>query len=141
MTVKVQANWSLSRVLRERLGMTGTKVGCNNSTCGACTVLLDGVPVYSCHKVAAELNGHEITTIEGIGAAGSLHPVQQAFIDYGAPQCGYCIPGQIMSAVALLKANPNPTESDVREGLSGNICKCGNYVHIIQAVMAAAGST
>jgi xanthine dehydrogenase YagT iron-sulfur-binding subunit len=139
-TMRVQANWSLSRVLRENLGLTGTKIGCNNSTCGACTVFMDGKTIYSCHRLAAEVNGHEITTIEGIGSASSLHPVQQAFMDYGGGQCGYCTPGQIMSAVALLKSNANPTEADVRLGLSGNICRCGSYVHIIQAVMAAASS-
>jgi aerobic-type carbon monoxide dehydrogenase small subunit (CoxS/CutS family) len=120
------------------LGLTGTKPGCSNSACGACTVLLDGLPVYSCHRLAVEADGHQVTTIEGVGSVGSLSPLQQAFIDEGAFQCGYCTPGFILSATALLRSNPDPTADEVRKGLSGNICRCGSYPHITKAVLSAA---
>jgi xanthine dehydrogenase YagT iron-sulfur-binding subunit len=137
-TVRVKANWTLLKVLREDLGLKGTKSGCLNSECGACTVLLDDLPIYACHRLAIEIDGHDITTIEGISNGGELSAVQQAFIDEGGFQCGYCAPGFVMTATALLKSNPNPSMDDVKEALSGNICRCCNYPHITNAVLAAA---
>jgi aerobic-type carbon monoxide dehydrogenase small subunit (CoxS/CutS family) len=136
--VQVDASSTLLGLLRDDLGLTGTKPGCSNSSCGACTVLLDGTPVYSCQRLAVEADGHKVTTIEGLGSLASLSPLQQAFIDEGAFQCGYCTPGFIVAATALLQSNPNPTAREVREGLSGNICRCGSYPHITKAVLAAA---
>lgn len=136
--VDVNANWTLLNVLRNNLGLTGTKAGCLNSECGACTVLLDGTPIYSCHRLAIEVDGHSVTTIEGISPNGELSVLQQAFVEKGASQCGYCTPGFIMTATALLKSNPNPNQTEVVEALSGNICRCCNYVHITNAVLAAA---
>ena len=136
--IAVKPNWTLLKVLRENLKLTGTKSGCLNSECGACTVLLDGAPIYSCHRLAIELDGHSITTIEGISSGGELSAVQQAFVDGGAFQCGYCAPGFVMTATALLKSNPRPNEAEVIEALSGNVCRCCNYVHITNAVLAAA---
>lgn len=136
--VKVKANWALLKVLREDLKLTGTKSGCLNSECGACTVLLDGAPIYSCHRLAIETNGHAVTTIEGISSGEELNAVQQAFIDEGAFQCGFCAPGFVMTATSLLRSNPNPSRSQVIGALSGNICRCGNYAHITNAVLAAA---
>jgi len=137
-SVTVTPNLTLLQVLRESLGLTGTKSGCLNSECGACTVLLDGSPIYACHRLAIEVDGHDVTTIEGISSGGQLSPVQQAFVDGGAFQCGYCAPGFVMSATALLMSNPNPTRDEVVHALSGNICRCCNYVHITDAVLAAA---
>ncbi len=136
-TVRVKANWTLLDVLRENLFLTGTKSGCLNSECGACTVLLDGSPIYSCHRLAVEVDGHAVTTIEGIGQGG-LTKLQQAFIDHGAFQCGYCTPGFVVAATALLRSNPNPNEAQVVQGLSGNICRCGAYPQIVKAVLSAA---
>lgn len=136
--VSVKANRTLLKVLREDLSLTGTKPGCSNGECGSCTVLLDGRPVYSCQRLAVEMDGHQVTTIEGVGSGGGLSALQQSFIDEGAFQCGYCTPGFILSATALLRSNPNPSEEDVREGLSGNICRCGSYPHITNAVLSAA---
>jgi aerobic-type carbon monoxide dehydrogenase small subunit (CoxS/CutS family) len=136
--VRVKANWTLLKVLREDLKLTGTKSGCLNSECGACTVLLDDAPVYACHRLAIETDGHRITTIEGVSSGGELSAVQQAFVDEGAFQCGYCAPGFVMTATALLRSNPSPSESQVVEALSGNVCRCCNYPHIANAVMAAA---
>lgn len=136
-TVNVAANSTLLNVLRNNLGLTGTKAGCLNSECGACTVLLDGTPIYSCHRLAIEVDGHSITTIEGISQNGQLSPLQQAFIAQGASQCGYCTPGFIVTGTALLQSNPNPNRGEVVAALSGNICRCGNYIHIIDAVIAA----
>lgn len=137
-TVRVKANWTLLKVLREDLGLTGTKSGCLNSECGACTVLLGGSPIYACHKLAIEMDGHDITTIEGISSGGELSAVQQAFIDEGGFQCGYCAPGFVMTATALLKSNPSPSKDEITEALSGTICRCCNYAHITNAVLAAA---
>jgi len=137
-SVTVNANWTLLKVLRENLKLTGTKPGCLNSECGACTVLLDGAPIYSCHRLAIEVDGHSVTTIEGISPGGQLSALQQAFIDGGAFQCGYCAPGFVMTATALLRSNPSPNESQVVEALSGNVCRCCNYVHITNAVLAVA---
>lgn len=136
--LQVDANSTLLDLLRDDLGLTGTKPGCSNSSCGACTVLLDGAPVYSCQRLAVEADGRKVTTIEGVGSVGSLSPLQQAFINEGAFQCGYCTPGFIVAATALLESNPNPTADEVCEGLSGNLCRCGSYPHITKAVLAAA---
>lgn len=137
-TLSVKANSTLLDVLRNDLKLTGTKPGCSNSECGACTVLLDGNPIYSCHRLAVEADGHRVTTIEGIASGGELSAIQQAFVNEGAFQCGFCTPGFILTATALLESSPNPTELEVAQALSGNICRCGSYPHIINAVMAAA---
>jgi aerobic carbon-monoxide dehydrogenase small subunit len=125
-------------LLREDLGLTGTKEGCGAGECGACTILLDGESRLSCLMLAAQLQGRHVTTIEGLAAAENLHPVQEAFIEYGAVQCGFCTPGMVLSAVHLLKGNPQPTRDEIREGLSGNLCRCTGYVKIVDAVEAAA---
>jgi aerobic-type carbon monoxide dehydrogenase small subunit (CoxS/CutS family) len=137
-SLSVKANATLLAVLRDDLKLMGTKPGCSNSECGACTVLLDGTPVYSCHRLAVEADGHTVTTIEGISSGGSLTALQQAFVDEGAFQCGFCTPGFIVTATALLASNPNPTDPEVRQALSGNLCRCGSYPHIVNAVLAAA---
>jgi aerobic-type carbon monoxide dehydrogenase small subunit (CoxS/CutS family) len=124
--------------LRERLGLTGTKLVCGRGECGACTVLLDGESAYSCLTLTAACEQRAITTIEGIAADGVLHPMQAAFIEHDALQCGFCTPGQILAAIALLSENPNPTEGDVRQGMAGNICRCGAYPKILGAVLAVA---
>lgn len=128
----------LLTTLRERLHLTGTKLVCGRGECGACTVLIDGAPAYSCLTLTAACDGREIATIEGLGHDGRLHPVQQAFIDHDALQCGFCTPGQILAAVALLDRQPHPTEDEVRRGMSGNLCRCGTYPKIVRAVLAAA---
>jgi aerobic-type carbon monoxide dehydrogenase small subunit (CoxS/CutS family) len=137
--VDVLPQETLAHTLRYKLGLTGTKLGCNRGECGACTVLVDHVNHYSCSMLTHSVRGREVVTVEGLqDASGALHPVQQAFIEELAPQCGYCTPGQIMSAVALLKANPNPTREEARHAMSGNLCRCGAYDHYLNAVMAAA---
>jgi aerobic-type carbon monoxide dehydrogenase small subunit (CoxS/CutS family) len=137
--VDVTANETLAMTLRYKLGLTGTKLGCDRGECGACTVLIDDVPHHSCSTLTHSLRGRKVTTIEGLeGAGGELHPLQKAFIAELAPQCGFCTPGQIMSAVALLKVNPHPTRDQVRLALSGNLCRCGAYDHYLNAVMRAA---
>lgn len=128
----------LFNVIRDELGLKGTKYGCGTGECGACTVLLDGKPVLSCLTLAVAVNGREITTIEGIGTDENLHPIQQAFIDAGAIQCGYCTPGMIISAKALLDRNQNPTEGEIRRAIKGNLCRCTGYVKIIAAIQLAA---
>ncbi len=137
--VAVRPQWSLLEVLRDQLELTGTNDGCRTGNCGACTVLLDGRPVTSCLMLALDADGREVTTIEGLSANGELHPLQRAFVEHGAIQCGYCTPGMILSAYALLKENPQPTEHDVRLALIGNLCRCTGYAKIIEAVMAATG--
>jgi xanthine dehydrogenase YagT iron-sulfur-binding subunit len=132
---------TLLTTLRERLQLTGTKLVCGRGECGACTVLLDGISVYSCLTLTAACESRTITTIEGLSDNGELHPVQAAFIEHDALQCGFCTPGQILAAVALLRDNNNPTEDDVRRGMSGNLCRCGAYPKIVRAVLAAAGQT
>ena len=131
----------LVHYLREQLGRTGTVVGCDTSNCGSCTVLLDGRSVKSCTVLAVQADGHEVTTIEGLARDGTLHPVQQAFHECHALQCGYCTPGMIMAAVDLLGANPDPSEQEIREGLEGNLCRCTGYQNIVKAVQAAAGAS
>ncbi len=126
-------------VLRERLGLTGTNVGCDTSSCGACTVLLDGESVKSCTLLGVQADGHEITTIEGLATNGTMHPVQEAFHEQHGLQCGYCTPGFIMAAVSLLDETPNPSEEEIRHALEGNLCRCTGYHNIVRAVQAAAG--
>jgi len=136
---EVEARLLLVHFIRQTLGLTGTHVGCDTTSCGACTVLLDGVSTYSCSTLTHAVRGRAITTIEGLeGPNGELHKVQQAMIDELGPQCGFCTPGQIMSAVALLNENPTPTRDEVRHALSGNLCRCGAYDHYLNAVMRAA---
>ena len=125
-------------VLRDRLNLTGTKYGCGEGQCGACTVLIDGRPTRSCQMHATALSGRKITTIEGLETDGKLHPVQQAFLDEEAFQCSYCTPGMIVSAVGLLKANPKPSEDEIIRGMNGNICRCGTYPRIVAAIRRAA---
>jgi carbon-monoxide dehydrogenase small subunit len=137
--VRVTPHHTLLEFLRDDLGLTGSKECCLVGECGACTVLLDGRSVDSCLVLAVEADGGEVTTVEGIAAEGRLSLVQQAFLDHGAAQCGFCIPGQIVSAHALLAANAHPTRADVEEGLAGNLCRCAGYEQIIEAVLAAAG--
>jgi carbon-monoxide dehydrogenase small subunit len=131
---------SLLEVLRDNLNLTGAKEGCNNGNCGACNVILNGVLVNSCLVLAAELEGSELTTIEGISLSGELHPLQKKFLEHGALQCGICTPGFIVSAKALLEQNPDPTEQDVRLWLAGNLCRCTGYDKIVRAVLDAADS-
>ena len=126
--------------LREVVGLTGTKIGCDTTSCGACTVLLDGESVKSCTMFAVQADGAEITTIEGLATDGTLHPVQQAFHEQHGLQCGYCTAGMVMAAVSLIEEKPDLTEADVREGLEGNLCRCTGYHNIVKAVLAAAGS-
>jgi carbon-monoxide dehydrogenase small subunit len=135
--VAVPANRTLLDLLREDLDLTGTKHGCGEGDCGACTVLLDGEPVNACLVLAAEAEGREVTTIEGLASGALLHPVQQAFVDAGAVQCGYCTPGMVLVAAALVARNPSPTESDVRHAISGNFCRCTGYQKIVEAVLTA----
>jgi carbon-monoxide dehydrogenase small subunit len=126
-------------VLRERLDLTGTNVGCDTSSCGACTVLLDGESVKSCTLLGVQVDGHEITTIEGLATNGTMHPGQEAFHEQHGLQCGYCTPGFIMAAVSLLDETPNPTEEEIRHALEGNLCRCTGYHNIVRAVQTAAG--
>jgi aerobic-type carbon monoxide dehydrogenase small subunit (CoxS/CutS family) len=133
----VQPETTLLEVLRETWGLTGAKRGCDEGDCGACTVLLDGKPVNACLLLAIRIDGREITTIEGLGKEDRLHPLQSAFIHHGALQCGFCGPGMILSAKALLDSNPNPTEAEIRQALAGNICRCTGYSKIIEAVQSA----
>jgi carbon-monoxide dehydrogenase small subunit len=136
--IEVEPWWTLLDVLRDNLYLTGTKKGCDSGECGSCTVLVDGIAKTSCLILAVQAQDKEITTIEGLSSNGNLHPVQQAFVDNGAIQCGFCTPGMVLSAKALLDKNPDPTEDEVREGLSGNICRCTGYSKIIKAVLEAA---
>ena len=134
----VEPRWTLLFVLRERLGINGTKAGCERGECGSCTVLIDGQARYACMTLAMEAEGTEITTIEGLMDGEELGPVQQAFVTHDGFQCGYCTSGQIVAAESLLRANPSPTDDEIRLGMSGNLCRCGAYVHIVNAVAGAA---
>jgi aerobic-type carbon monoxide dehydrogenase small subunit (CoxS/CutS family) len=138
-TVSVRSDATLVEVLRESLRLTGTKIGCGRGECGACTVLLDGRPVNSCIVFAAQCDGREVTTIEALSATGELDRIQKAFVEAGAVQCGYCTPGVVMSAKALLASNPRPSEEEVAEAISGNLCRCTGYVKIVDAVRKASG--
>jgi len=129
---------SLAEVLREELGLIGTKEGCGSGDCGACTVLVDDDPICSCLMLAVEADGRSVLTIEGLTPEGGLHPVQQAFVDHGALQCGFCTPGMVLSTVALLRRTADPSEDEIREALSGNLCRCTGYDMIVRAVRAAA---
>ncbi|MDQ2754598.1 MAG: (2Fe-2S)-binding protein [Actinomycetota bacterium] len=137
-THEVEPRLLLVHYLREVVGLTGTNVGCDTSSCGACTVLLGGESVKSCTLLAVQADGTEITTIEGLADGGVMHPMQEAFRENHGLQCGYCTPGMVMAAVSLLVENPNPTETEVREGLEGNLCRCTGYHNIVKAVLAAA---
>jgi CO/xanthine dehydrogenase Mo-binding subunit/aerobic-type carbon monoxide dehydrogenase small subunit (CoxS/CutS family) len=139
-TIEVEDRLTLVEVLRDHLQLTGTKIGCDRGECGACTVLLDGKPVYSCSNLAVWADGRRVETVEGLAGAGKLHPLQQSFIDHDAPQCGFCTSGQIMAAVALLRATPRPTADNVRSAMTGNICRCANYNRYVDAVLAASQS-
>jgi len=136
--IVVQTNTLLVDVLRDTIGLTGTKKGCGEGDCGACTVLLDGEPILSCLTLAVSCQGRRIETIEGLAQKGSLHPLQQAFIEKGAVQCGYCTPGMILSAKALLIRNPEPSKDEIKQGMAGNLCRCTGYKKIIEAVETAA---
>jgi carbon-monoxide dehydrogenase small subunit len=130
----IPVNLTLTQVLRENLKLTGTKQGCSVGDCGSCTVLMDGQPVNSCLVLAVEAEGREIQTIEGLAEDGKLHPVQQAFVDKGGIQCGFCSPGMILTAKVLLDKNPTPTETEIREAISGNLCRCTGYQKIVEAI-------
>jgi len=136
--VEVEDRWTLVEVLRDHLGLTGTKIGCDRGECGACTVLLDGKPVYSCSQLAVWADGRTVQTVEGLARNEHLHPLQEAFIGHDGPQCGYCTSGQLMSAKALLDHNPHPTADEVRAAMTGNICRCSNYNRYVESVHAAA---
>ena len=138
-TDEVEPRTLLVQYLRETLGKTGTVIGCDTSNCGACTVHLEGRSVKSCAMLAVQADGHEVTTIEGLAVDGQLHPMQQAFHEQHALQCGFCTPGMIMQSIDLLNDNPNPSEDEVRHGLEGNLCRCTGYQNIVKAVQAAAG--
>ena len=136
--VLTEPSRTLLDVVREEIGLTGSKEGCGTGDCGACTMLMDGQPITACLVIAPDAEGHEIITIEGIAQDGQLHPVQTAFIEHGALQCGYCIPGMIISSVALLERTPDPTFDEIRAGISGNLCRCTGYTKIIEAIEDAA---
>ena len=135
--LEVDTRWTLLHVLREELGLTGAKRGCDRGECGACTVLLDDLPVNACMTLAATISGSSIRTVEGLSSPDTLHPVQQAFLENDGAQCGFCTPGFLMSATALLEHNPSPTDEEIRSALAGNICRCNAYGAIIRSVMAA----
>jgi aerobic carbon-monoxide dehydrogenase small subunit len=136
--VSVGGSETLLDCLRNQVGLTGTKKGCDQGDCGACTVLVDGIPVNACLVLAFEASGKEVTTIEGLAQKNGLHPIQEAFISHNAVQCGFCTPGMILTAAALLKENPHPSEKEIRHYLQGNLCRCTGYSKIVQAVQAAA---
>ena len=138
--IEAQPHHTLLEVLRDQLGLTGTKECCSEGECGACTVILEGDVVDSCLILGVEADGKSVQTIEGLAAGGKLSPLQQAFLDHGAVQCGFCIPGMIMSAQYLLDTNPDPSEEDIKRGLEGNLCRCAGYSRIIAAVKQAAGA-
>jgi len=133
-TVEIQVSDTLAHVLRERLGLTGTKIGCEEGECGACTVLVDGKAVDSCIYPAMKAAGRRVLTVEGLAHNDELHPLQRAFLEHGAVQCGYCTPGVLLSGVALLKQNPHPSEAEVRRAISGNLCRCTGYTKIVEAI-------
>jgi aerobic-type carbon monoxide dehydrogenase small subunit (CoxS/CutS family) len=134
---EAEDRWTLAELLRDHAGLTGTKVGCDRGECGACTVLLDGTPVYSCSYLAVWADGRSVQTVEGLANGNQLSPLQQAFVEHDAPQCGFCTSGQLMSATALLASNPHPTAEQARQALTGNLCRCSNYNKYIDAVVAA----
>jgi xanthine dehydrogenase YagT iron-sulfur-binding subunit len=137
---EVEDRWTLVELLRDHLGLTGTKIGCDRGECGACTVLLDGKPVYSCSQLAVWADGRQVQTVEGLARNEHLHPLQEAFIEHDGPQCGYCTSGQLMSAKALLDRNPHPTADEVRAAMTGNVCRCSNYNRYVESVLAASST-
>lgn len=137
-TSTVQNRMLLVSYLRERLRLTGTHIGCDTAHCGACTVLVDGVPVKSCNLFAVQVDGRKVQTVEGLASGATLHPIQEAFHEEHGLQCGYCTPGMMLASVALLAHNPNPTEDEIRRGISGNLCRCTGYVNIVRAIQHAA---
>jgi xanthine dehydrogenase YagT iron-sulfur-binding subunit len=137
----IEPRVTLLRALREHLGLTGTKLVCDRGACGACTVHLDGRPVTSCMMLAVDARDHEVTTIEGLGSPAKMHPVQDAFVEHDALQCGFCTPGMVMSVAAALAANPNANREDVRHATAGNICRCGTYTHVFEAALSAASAS
>lgn len=137
-TSEIEPNLLLVHYLREVVGLTGPNVGCDTSNCGACTVLLNGANIKSCTIFAVQADGAEVTTVEGLATGGNLHPIQEAFHETHALQCGYCTPGMIMSAYALLKRNPSPSDEEIKRGIAGNLCRCTGYMNIIQAIKVAA---
>jgi carbon-monoxide dehydrogenase small subunit len=139
--VLVQPWDTLLDALRERMGLTGSKEGCGTGDCGACTVHLDGKPVASCLLLAMQARGHAVRTIEGLRTPGALHPLQDAFVRHGVPQCGFCIPGVLMAAAALLNENPHPSEEEIRYGIAGNLCRCTGYTKMLAAITETAGAT
>ena len=138
--VEVEDRWTLVELLRDHLGLTGTKIGCDRGECGACTVLLDDKPIYSCSNLAIWADGKSVVTVEGLSKNGALDPLQQAFVEHDAAQCGFCTSGQLMSAKALLASNPHPTADEARAAMYGNLCRCANYNRYIEAVVAYAGA-
>ena len=138
--ILVEPYYSLLDTLRDELRLTGTKKGCDEGDCGACTVLLNGKPVTSCLVLAHSAHDSQVTTVEGLGSRGALHPVQQAFADHGGLQCGFCTPGLIVAAVGLLDQNPDPTEEEVKYAIGGNLCRCTGYSKVVEAILAAAGA-
>ena len=139
--VEVEDRWTLNEFLRDHMGLTGSKIGCNRGECGACTVLVDGAPVFSCSTLAVWADGRAIVTVEGLERSGDVSPLQRSFMDHNAPQCGFCTPGQLMTATALLDRNPRPTAEEAREAMVGNLCRCSNYNAIVEAVLAVAGTS
>jgi carbon-monoxide dehydrogenase small subunit len=137
-SAEVESRLLLVHLIRETLGLTGTHIGCDTTSCGACTVLYDGVPVKSCTMFAVQANGHELTTVEGLVEDGKLHPIQQAFSEQHGLQCGFCTPGMMLTSVALLRENPSPSEAEIRWAISGQICRCTGYQNIVKAVQSAA---
>ena len=140
-SLMVDLNKTLLQFLREDMSLTGAKEGCDTGGCGACTVLVDSRPVYSCSVLALDCQGKDILTIEGLDAEGTLHPLQEAFINKGAVQCGFCSPGMILTAKALLDENPHPSEEEVRQAIAGNICRCTGYAKIVEAILSVSGNT
>ena len=139
--LEVEDRWTLVEVLRDQLGLTGTKIGCDRGECGACTVLVDERPVYACSQLAAWMDGRHITTVEGLSSGETLSPLQRAFVEHDAPQCGFCTSGQLMSAAALLKRVPHPSAQEVKAALTGNLCRCGNYSRYVESVIAAGAAS
>lgn len=135
--VQVKSHWTLLDVLRRELGLTGSKKACDRGNCGSCTVIIDGRPVYACSLLAIAMDGKKVFTVEGLSRGEKLHPIQKAFSEHGGYQCGYCTPGQMMSAKALLDKNPRPSRAEVRTAMSGNLCRCGAYPKIVESVLAA----
>ena len=135
--IEVEDRCTLAELLRDHLQLTGTKIGCDRGECGACTVLLQGSPIYACSYLAVWADGRSVETVEGLASAAGLHPLQESFIEHDAPQCGFCTSGQLMTAKALLAANPRPSPQEVRVALTGNLCRCSNYNHYVAAVVAA----